>query len=104
MHHSTRLTSRGALLLTLAVVVGALEAATEPQVTNVIAQQRADGSGLVDVYYTLSGVAGTAAVAVKSTGADPRAAFMGMKGCFHSIAGFIRCRATPGLQCPAMGF
>lgn len=26
-----------------------------PQVTNIVAQQRADGSGLVDVYYTLSG-------------------------------------------------
>lgn len=41
-----------------------LDAAANPAVTNVIASQRTDGTGIVDVYYTLSGVANTAYVEV----------------------------------------
>lgn len=51
----------GALLILIGVLVGAREADSAPVVSNVRASQRTDGTGMVDIYYDLSG-AGPAVV------------------------------------------
>ena len=51
-------------ILMLAAIFIAPAAHADPSVTNVVASQRTDGTGLVDVYYALSGANGATIVSV----------------------------------------
>ena len=48
----------GCLIIAISVIVTSIWANSPPEVSNVSASQRTDGSGIVDIYYTLSDAGG----------------------------------------------
>lgn len=63
-NNSIRCISRACLVTAIGFLVLATAAQAAPSVTNVVASQRSDGTGIVDVYYTLSGAASPTIVSV----------------------------------------